>query len=114
MFRRAREESPSVLFIDEIDALVVARNLAGGGGGGFSGLNERMLTTLLSEMDGVDKNEQVIFLAATNNISSLDKVCTLVKKKQPALPRTLFMVVKCEPSNDLMFFDVGTPQTGTH
>jgi len=53
---------------------VTARNLSGGGGPGFSGLNERMLTTLLSEMDGVDSKQRIVFVAATNNIAALDKV----------------------------------------
>ncbi len=73
LFRRAKEEGKGkrgvIIFIDEIDA--VGRKRGAGIGGGHDE-REQTLNQLLSEMDGFDKNEHVIILAATNRPDILD------------------------------------------
>lgn len=71
VFRKARNASPSVIFFDEIDAIAASRGIEGGrGDGGTPGLN--VLTTLLTEMDGVETLNSVLVLAATNRPDILD------------------------------------------
>ena len=68
---RQKEKSPSIIFIDEIDAIGRAR-----GKNNFSGGNderENTLNQLLTEMDGFGTNTNVIVLAATNRADVLDK-----------------------------------------
>ncbi len=71
LFKQAKEKSPSIIFIDEIDAIGRAR----GKNGGFSSNDERenTLNQLLTEMDGFGTNSGVIILAATNRADILDK-----------------------------------------
>jgi len=71
LFKQAKEKSPSIIFIDEIDAIGRAR-----GKSNFSGSNderENTLNQLLTEMDGFGTNTNVIVLAATNRADVLDK-----------------------------------------
>src|SRR5690625_1018282 len=71
LFKQAKEKAPSIIFIDEIDAIGRAR-----GKSNFSGSNderENTLNQLLTEMDGFDTNANVIVLAATNRADVLDK-----------------------------------------
>lgn len=71
LFKQAKEKSPSIIFIDEIDAIGRAR-----GKNNFSGSNderENTLNQLLTEMDGFGTNSNVIVLAATNRADVLDK-----------------------------------------
>ena len=70
LFKQAKEKSPSIIFIDEIDAIGRAR-----GKSNFSGSNderENTLNQLLTEMDGFGTNTNVIVLAATNRADVLD------------------------------------------
>ncbi|KGL53872.1 cell division protein FtsH [Porphyromonas canoris] len=71
LFKQAKEKAPSIIFIDEIDAIGRAR----GKNAGFGGNDERenTLNQLLTEMDGFDTNSGVIILAATNRADILDK-----------------------------------------
>ncbi len=69
LFGQAKKESPSVIFIDEIDA--VGRHRGAGMGGGHDE-REQTLNQLLVEMDGFGKNEGVIIIAATNRPDILD------------------------------------------
>lgn len=69
MFRKAKESQPSIIFIDEIDA--VGRTRGAGLGGGHDE-REQTLNQLLSEMDGFESHEEVIVLAATNRPDVLD------------------------------------------
>jgi cell division protease FtsH len=69
MFKTAKDASPSILFIDEIDA--VGRHRGAGLGGGHDE-REQTLNQILSEMDGFSPNESVIVLAATNRPDVLD------------------------------------------
>ncbi len=71
LFKQAKEKSPSIIFIDEIDAIGRAR-----GKSNFSGSNderENTLNQLLTEMDGFGTNTNVIVIAATNRADVLDK-----------------------------------------
>ena len=69
LFERAKKNSPSILFIDEIDA--VGRHRGAGMGGGHDE-REQTLNQLLIEMDGFGPNEGVIIIAATNRPDILD------------------------------------------
>ncbi|QBN20146.1 ATP-dependent zinc metalloprotease FtsH [Flavobacterium nackdongense] len=71
LFKQAKEKSPSIIFIDEIDAVGRARgknNMSGG-----NDERENTLNQLLTEMDGFGTNSNVIVLAATNRADVLDK-----------------------------------------
>lgn len=69
MFKKAKENAPCIIFIDEIDA--VGRQRGTGVGGGHDE-REQTLNQLLVEMDGFEGNESVIILAATNRADVLD------------------------------------------
>ena len=69
LFSSAKKGAPSIIFIDEIDA--VGRSRGTGFGGGHDE-REQTLNQLLSEMDGFDQHEEVIVLAATNRPDVLD------------------------------------------
>jgi cell division protease FtsH len=69
LFSSAKKGAPSIIFIDEIDA--VGRSRGAGFGGGHDE-REQTLNQLLSEMDGFDQHEEVIVLAATNRPDVLD------------------------------------------
>ena len=69
LFATAKENSPSIIFIDEIDA--VGRQRGAGLGGGHDE-REQTLNQILSEMDGFTRNDSVIVLAATNRPDVLD------------------------------------------
>ena len=75
LFEDARENQPSIIFIDEIDA--IGRQRSGGGGlagaGGGNDEREQTLNQLLTEMDGFRSNENVIVIAATNRRDVLDE-----------------------------------------
>ncbi|KAE9553138.1 hypothetical protein FO519_003655 [Halicephalobus sp. NKZ332] len=67
LFHRARQVAPAVLFFDEIDAVATRR-----GGDSSSGVSDRVLAQLLTELDGLEKSTGVIVLAATNRPETLD------------------------------------------
>lgn len=70
-FAKAKEKAPSIIFIDEIDAIGRARSKNPGYGGNDE--RENTLNALLTEMDGFGTNTGVIILAATNRVDMLDK-----------------------------------------
>src|SRR5712692_11314811 len=67
VFRRARQASPCVIFFDEVDALAPTRGM-----GGDSMVTERVVSQLLTELDGVQSLNGVVVLAATNRIDIVD------------------------------------------
>ena len=71
LFRQAKEKSPCIIFIDEIDAVGRARSKGAAMGGNDE--RESTLNQLLTEMDGFGTNSGVIILAATNRADVLDK-----------------------------------------
>ena len=71
LFRQAKEKSPCIVFIDEIDAVGRARGKSAAMGGNDE--RENTLNQLLTEMDGFGSNSGIIILAATNRVDVLDK-----------------------------------------
>lgn len=70
MFKNAKEKSPSIIFVDEIDSIGRTR---GAGLGGGHDEREQTLNQLLSELDGFEPNENVVVIGATNRPDILDK-----------------------------------------
>ena len=68
IFRRARQASPCIIFFDEIDSIAPIRGLDGSG----HTSTERMVSQLLTEMDGIDEMHGVVVLAATNRADMID------------------------------------------
>ncbi len=68
LFARARQVAPTVIFIDEIDSLVPMR----GGGLGEPQVTERVVNTILAEMDGLEELNNVVLIGATNRPSLID------------------------------------------
>ncbi|MEM1515111.1 MAG: CDC48 family AAA ATPase [Candidatus Bathyarchaeia archaeon] len=68
VFRRAKQAAPSIIFFDEIDAIAPVR----GSGYGDSHVTERVISQLLTEMDGIEELRGVVVLAATNRPDILD------------------------------------------
>lgn len=74
MFRQAKDKSPCIIFIDEIDAIGKARGMNLNSGGNDE--RDQALNQLLTEMDGFDVNHGVIVIAATNRPDILDEALT--------------------------------------
>ena len=70
MFKQAKEKSPSIIFVDELDS--IGRKRGAGLGGGHDE-REQTLNQLLSELDGFEPNENVVVIGATNRPDILDK-----------------------------------------
>ena len=68
VFRKARMAAPSVIFFDEVDSLVPRRGL----GFADSGVSERVISQLLTEMDGITNLEDIVIIAATNRPDMVD------------------------------------------
>jgi len=68
LFRKARQVAPSIIFIDEIDALAPMRGLVSTD----SGVTERVVSQLLTEIDGLERLEGVVVIAATNRPDIID------------------------------------------
>jgi transitional endoplasmic reticulum ATPase len=68
LFHRARQVAPTIIFIDEIDSLAPQR----GGGLGEPHVTERVVNTLLAEMDGLEELQDVVVIGATNRPTLLD------------------------------------------
>jgi transitional endoplasmic reticulum ATPase len=68
VFERARQSAPAIVFFDEIDAIASTRD----GGGSDSGVGERVVSQLLTELDRLSENPNLVVLAATNRREALD------------------------------------------
>jgi len=68
IFRKAKQAAPSIIFFDEIDAIAPVR----GGGYGDSHVTERVISQLLTEMDGLEELRGVVVIAATNRPDIVD------------------------------------------
>ncbi len=68
LFARARQVAPTIIFLDEIDSLVPAR----GGGLGEPQVTERVVNTILAEMDGLEELNNVVVIGATNRPNLID------------------------------------------
>jgi transitional endoplasmic reticulum ATPase len=69
MFHRARQVAPTIIFLDEIDSLAPART---GGSSGGSQVTDRVVNTLLAEMDGLEEMQSVVVIGATNRPTFMD------------------------------------------
>lgn len=69
LFKKARRYRPCIIFIDEFDGIGERRNYAGTG---VDKENNRIITTMLNEMDGFDTEDGILVIAATNSYASLD------------------------------------------
>ena len=74
LFKQAKDNSPCIIFLDEIDA--VGRKRGSGFSSGGHDEREQTLNAILVEMDGFDTNDQVIVCAATNRVDVLDPALT--------------------------------------
>ncbi|KAF9973558.1 hypothetical protein BGZ73_003196 [Actinomortierella ambigua] len=73
-FHQARLAAPSIIFLDELDTMVGKRQLSSGGSGsGGESVQERVLSTMLNEMDGVEQASGVLVVGATNRQDLIDK-----------------------------------------
>ena len=70
LFHRARQAAPSIVFLDEIDS--VAKSRDGGGGGGGDDVTDRVVSQLLTELDGLAENPNLVVVAATNRKEAID------------------------------------------
>lgn len=120
LFRQAKEKSPCIIFIDEIDAVGRARSKNPAMGGNDE--RENTLNALLTEMDGFGTNSGVIILAATNRADMLDSALLRagrfdrqISVDLPDLPerKEIFLVhlrrVKVAPDLDIDFLSRQTP-----
>jgi len=120
LFKQAKEKAPSIIFIDEIDAIGRAR----GKNNGFNSNDERenTLNQLLTEMDGFGTNSGVIILAATNRADVLDAALTRAGRFDRQIyvdmpdineRKEIFAVhlkpIKLEPGIDVDFLAKQTP-----
>lgn len=69
LFKKARKYAPCIIFIDEFDGIGERRNYAGTG---VDKENNRIITSMLNEMDGFDSQDGILVIAATNSYASLD------------------------------------------
>ncbi len=120
LFKQAKENSPCIIFLDEIDA--VGRRRGGGFNSGGHDEREQTLNAILVEMDGFEANDQIIVIAATNRPDVLDPALTRPGRfdRQVAVPlpdlkgrRQILAVharkVKTSPDVDLDRLARGTP-----
>jgi transitional endoplasmic reticulum ATPase len=91
VFHKARQAAPCIVFFDEIEALAPHR-----GGGGDSQVTERVVSQLLTELDGIEELKGVVVLAATNRLDRVDPALLrpgrfdfLVELPMPDLPTRL-------------------------
>jgi len=121
LFKQAKDSSPCIIFLDEIDAVGRRRGMGFNGGGGHDE-REQTLNAILVEMDGFETSDQVIVIAATNRMDVLDPALTRpgrfdrqIDVSLPDLKGRYEILgiyvnkVKCGPDVDLHRLARGTP-----
>lgn len=94
IFQKARMSHPAIIFFDEIDTLVGNRDM-----GGISGVEQRVLSTLLNEMDGIeDLSSDVLFVGATNRPDMIDNA--LMR------PNRIDIIIYVPPPNEQERFEI--------
>jgi transitional endoplasmic reticulum ATPase len=68
VFRKARQASPTIIFFDELDSITPTR----GGGFGHSHVTERVISQILTELDGLEELKDVVVIGATNRLDMID------------------------------------------
>jgi transitional endoplasmic reticulum ATPase len=112
IFRRARQAAPCVIFFDEIDSIAPMRGGLGGMEGEGGGINTRIMSQLLTELDGIEQLHGVIVLAATNRVDMIDpallrpgrfdKIIFVPKPDKITRQKILEIYTKAKPlSNDV-------------
>eukprot|EP01137_Pigoraptor_chileana_P036959 Opistho-2@33358 len=96
VFRKARAASPSIVFFDEIDSMAGARSDGGSSGGGVF---DRVLSQLLSELDGIEARGHVTVVAATNRPDLIDKALL----RPGRIDRMIYVAPPDEPARDAIF-----------
>ena len=71
VFQRANSSAPCIVFFDELDSLAPRRG-GDGSGGSSSGVSERVVNQLLTELDGLETRKDVLVIAATNRPDIID------------------------------------------
>ncbi len=84
LFEEARKHAPAIIFIDELDAVGTARM-----GGGFHREHDQTLNQLLVELDGFNKSDEVVVMAASNRLQDLDLRAPATGQVRPAGARLL-------------------------
>jgi cell division protease FtsH len=120
LFKQAKDSSPCIIFLDEIDAVGRRRGMGFNGGGHDE--REQTLNAILVEMDGFDSSDQVIVCAATNRADVLDPALTRpgrfdrqITVPLPDLQGRMEIIkiyadkVKCGPDVDIHRMARGTP-----
>jgi transitional endoplasmic reticulum ATPase len=112
IFRKARQASPCVIFFDEVDSIAPIRGggMEGLGGGGGHSSSERMMSQLLTEMDGIQEIHDVVVIAATNRVDMIDtallrpgrfdKIVYIPNPDKNTRERILLINVKGKPISD--------------
>lgn len=95
IFDKARSAAPCVLFFDELDSIATAR----GGSHGDSGASDRVITQLLTEMDGMGVKKNVFLIGATNRPEILDEAII----RPGRLDQLIFIPLPDEPSRLSIF-----------
>lgn len=72
VFQKARLLNPSIIFLDEIDAIVGRRDFTEGSKSNSGSVESRVLSTLLNEMDGIESTKNLLIIAATNRPDCID------------------------------------------
>ena len=95
IFDKARQAAPCVLFFDEIDSIATQRGIHQGD----SGVSDRVVNTLLTEMDGIGIKKDVIVICATNNPDVLDSALM----RPGRLDRILYIPLPDELAREQIF-----------
>ena len=94
IFRKARQTAPTIMFFDEIDALVPRRN-----SGSDSKVNERIVNQMLTEMDGLESLNDVLIIAATNRPDIVDPALL----RQGRIDRIIYVDIPDEEARKQIF-----------